>query len=239
MKNPPIKLSRTLIGFKTLMLRIHVKLKEENGDFKFNYHNEFEFGGKGYVKINPSVYLSLEVINKDDVYDKSRSLLINQNNMYKIIMFLRRLIKNIYNKEVFVMRNGELVLYDEMVKKYQERLQISDTGAIIGQPAIIYDNNESSYEGVHLFINKTVNVAELTFSELESLLYTFEKIDLFQYSQAMLNYYLIRYKDIENQPNSIRYSNNRIQWDSKPKQTVTANFRKDDGNDIMSGIIKS
>jgi len=240
MGNPPIKITRTLLTFKTMTLKLHVKLKADNGKFTFQFHNETEYGKDRYVYVNCAAFISIDVVDKnnDFGFDKTKSLLINQHSIFQVIMFFRRLVKNMYKKDLFVVKGDELILHQDVADEAKELLQLGTNSAIIGIPAIIYDENETSYEGVNLFINKTSNVIPLTFTELETVLYTLEKIDLYQYSQLLLNYYVSYYKDeILNNNQSITnsYRRNKFVWDNKEPETVTANFSKET-EDIMSGL---
>ena len=59
----PEKLSRTILQYPNLNLKLHVKLKNDNGIF----HNEFAFGKNKYINLNINGYLTLEIPkNKDN-----------------------------------------------------------------------------------------------------------------------------------------------------------------------------
>lgn len=240
MGTPPIKITRTLLTFKTMTMKLHVKLKGDNDKFSFKYHNETEYLSQRYLSLNPSVFLTIDVIDKENDYgfDKSKSLIITQRSIFQLIMFFRRLVKSMYTKDLFMTKGNEIIIHNDIANDVKELLQLSQNSVIGGIPAIIYDENEISYEGVHLFINKTANIIPLTFTELETVLYTLEKIDLFHYSQLLLNYYVSYYRDElskNNQSVSNSYSKNRFIWDEKEPDTVTSNFSKEK-EDIMSGL---
>ena len=57
-------------------------------------------------------------------------------------------------------------------------------------PTVVVDINDGkSYEGVQLSINRDEIYAELTLDEFEAMVHILEKIDLFVYSQELLNFY--------------------------------------------------
>lgn len=239
MGNPPIKITRTLLTFKSMTLKLHVKLKGDNDKFSFKYHIESEYLYQKYLTLNPSVFLSIDVIDKENNYgfDKSKSLIITQKTVFRVIMFFRRLVKSMYTKDLFITKGNEIILQRDVAENVKELLQVSQNNAIVGIPAVIYDENEISYEGVHLFINKTSNLIPLTFTELETLLYMLEKVDLFQYSQLLLNYYVSYYRDElrkDNQSVCSNRGNDKFIWEDR-QSTVTANFSKEK-EDIMSGL---
>ena len=77
-----------------------------------------------------------------------------------------------------------------MVEKHTVRLfNIGPNQRMVIKPAIIYDENEISYEGVVLYINKTANYVELPIDAFEALYYTLKETNIFVYSQLMINYY--------------------------------------------------
>ena len=187
------KISRIIIQpVKNLILKIHVRLYQNKDGKLENYHNEFTFNNKKFVTLNPSVFLSLAIIDKED-WDKSKSIMINQRNIYQIIKNFRILLKNIYRDEIFAMDSkGKNIIYSDMADKYTQK--IYNLGMInqrlIIKPSIVFDENDVSYEGVIMYINNSENFVELPIDAFESLYYTLEKMDIFAYSQQLLNYYV-------------------------------------------------
>ena len=237
--NKPYKIFRPLFQTKDLLLRIHVVLNDENN----NAHEEYEFNKKIYTKINPKTFLTLEIKKQDEQFDPTASMLIGRGTQCIFEKAFDRLLANIYTNDIFANKGNTIIAYQDMVEKFSEKIMIprSNTGVII-TPAVIYDENDISYEGVTFFINRTSNTASLTISEFEEFVYTFKKIDLFSYSQLIMNYYASVYGAASQQPQTNNKQNhyaNKIDW-SMPKQEpqTASNFRKETDN-IFSGIKES
>jgi len=187
------RISRVILQpVKNFNLKINVKLYQEKNNKLESYHKKFEFNKVKYLTLNPSVYLSLDINNKEEEWDKSRSIMITQRNIYQLIKNFKTMLTNLYGDEIFAMNSkGEIVIYPDMVDKYT--LKIYNLGLnqrMILKPSIIYDENEVSYEGVIMYINNSDNFIELPIDAFESLFYTLSKVDIYTYSQQLLNYYV-------------------------------------------------
>ena len=156
-KKIPEKISRNILSYNNLVLKIHVRLKGDNG---ITYHNNFNFMDKNYINLNPTVYLTLEMVkDKETVFDKSKGFLIGQGNIGSVSKLMETVLKDIYTKEIFAIKNNNVIIFEDMSKKYAKQITIPRMGqSILIKPAVIYDENETTYEGVHLFINKTRNL---------------------------------------------------------------------------------
>jgi hypothetical protein len=190
------KISRVLIQpTKGLSLRMHIKLLKEKDGRKENFHNIFSFNNNKYLKLDLQSFLTLEIIEGD--WDKDKTIFIDQKNIYQIIKGFKKMIDSIYDNGIFaVNKRDEIVIYKDMVEKYTQKIfNIGGNQKMIIKPAIIYDDNEVSYEGVILYINRSEYYAELSIDAFESLYYALSKVDIFAYSQQLLNYYMSCVKD--------------------------------------------
>lgn len=232
----PHKISRTILYLKEINVKIHIKLIDNN----YNFQNVFNFGDKTYMKLEPMVYLTLELTRGEEGFIPNRSLWITQANINSLINSMKKVLKNIYKEKIFALRGNEIIIYEELAKKFSEKIILPNTDqAVMIKPSVVYDENEVSYEGVTLYINKLENVVNLSIEEFESLVYTLNQIDLFQYSQLILNYVAIRYPNgISNgQKPNIPKRKTTINWEDNTNNEVTSNFRKiSDDNSIFKGL---
>lgn len=190
------KISRTLIQpVKNLCLRIHVKLFKDNGGRKDNFHNLFTIEGNSYLKLDLQSFLTLELT--DGEWSRDKSIVIDQRNIYHVIKGFEKSLNAIYHGGIFATnKKGDIVIYSDMVEKHTVRLfNIGPNQRMVIKPAIIYDENEISYEGVVLYINKTANYVELPIDAFEALYYTLKETNIFVYSQLMINYYIAALKE--------------------------------------------
>lgn len=237
----PEKITRTILRYPNLALKIQVKLKEET----IATHNEFTIGDKKYINLNFNGYVTLELVKQNDQsFDMTKSFLIGMGNLGSVVKTMKKVLKNIYEQNIFALQNNKVIVYEDMAKKYTEQVTIPRIGqAIMIKPSVIYDENETSYEGVHIFINKVENVIPLSIEEFENLVYTLEKIDIFEYSQSLVNYYLAftnhHEKNLDLFSNRKMYNSQikkNIDWTSSSKEKTTSNFSTSKDEDIFEGL---
>lgn len=234
----PNKIFRPLFQTKELLLRIHVVFNDEQK----SAHNEFTYGNKLYTKLDPFSFLTLEVTKQDGIYDPSTSILIGQGTICMFEKTFSRLLDNIYNQQIFANKGDRVIAYQDMVNKYTEKLFIprSNSGIIV-KPAVVYDENEVSYEGVAIYINKLDNMASLSINEFEALVYTLKRTDIIAYSQMIMNYYTMYYGfNSENKPymkKAPQTKSKQIDWSDKTK--TEANFRKSSDDTPFIGLKES
>lgn len=234
MGKPPIKITRNIISYGNLTVKLHIRV---SGD-KINFHNEFDYAGKRYLKLGNNVYLTMDINNKNDEWDPSNGVMINQYNIFQVIKAMKKVIKNMYDKPLFGKRaNGELVAYKDEIKKCIEQVNLIGTnGAILFEPGLVYDENDVSYEGINIHINKTGNVASIPFEIFEGICYSMEKIDLFTYSQTIMNYYTSYYKeDLNNLYNGQTKNVERksIDFNKPVKEKVESTFARNNKDEEM------
>lgn len=127
-----------------------------------------------------------------------------------------------------------------MAEKCTEQVFISYINqGIIMKPVVLYDDRDVSYEGVRIFINKLDNFVDLTIDMFEGLVYTMEKVDLFLYSQEIVNFVTSHYNKIQDEEVKRANGYKRKQIDFKPQvEQINANFRRDNEYDEIFNEIK-
>lgn len=176
---------------KNLLLKVNVNVKEDNNVRSF--HTVNTVNGNDYLTLDTMPFLTLELKDKEGGGDwKDKAILINQNNIYQIVKGFEKCLENIYNGGVFAVdKQGNSIIFADMVEKNTVRIfNLGANKRMVIKPAVIFDENETQYEGVILYINKTANFVELTIDALEALYYCLSKIDIFSYAQLLLNYYV-------------------------------------------------
>ena len=190
------KISRGIIKLKNLELRLHVNMFSKDKKY---YHNEYTYDDKTYIKLTPYTFLTLDMYIEDLDF-KDTNIFISQSSLVQVKNGFKRMLDNIYRQKIFAMRNNEVITYPDMVKKYTEVIKLVDISkAIVIEPSVVYDENEVSYEGVTIYLNRKDVFTQLPISESESLVYARDKVDLFIYSQLLINYF----KSKENNSNNV------------------------------------
>lgn len=192
------KISRVIIEpVKKLRLRMHAKLVNRKEGRKENFHKLFSApdGGK-YLSLDIQSFMTLELTEGE--WDKSKTIIIDQKNIYQIIKGMKKIIDDIYDRDkgIFaIKKNKETVIYKEQAERSTVKLyNLNYNQRMVLTPAIVYDENEVSYEGVVMFMNKSENYVEFPIDAFEALYYCLEKADLFVYSQELVNYFIAALK---------------------------------------------
>lgn len=193
------KISRVISQLtKDLRIRIHLKLVNQGKDGRReNFHNVFSVQGNKYLKLDLQSFLTLEFIDKEDDWSQDKSIVINERNIFQITRGVKECIDAIYDGGIFAVdKDKNIVIYADMVEKHTVQIyNIGGNQRMVLKPTIVYDENETSYEGATLYINKSDYSIDLPIDVLESMHYILNKIDLFLYSQALLNYYMMSLKE--------------------------------------------
>lgn len=175
---------------KDLSLKLHVKLVKENSGRKENFHNIFEVEGNKYLRLDLQSFLTVELT--DGEWSRDKTIVLDQRNIIHFIKGLEKCVNNIYNGGIFAQnKEGDIIIYSDMAEKCTVRIyNLGMNQKVVLKPSIVYDENEVSYEGALLYLNKSSNVVQLTIDSLESFLYNLKQVNLFVYSQLLLNYFV-------------------------------------------------
>lgn len=223
------KITRTILNIqKNLSLKLHVSLTtvDENGQKKI-FHNKYEYGGEKYINIDSTPFMTLSLKTDSAVWDKSSGIMITPMNIVHVVNAMERLLKAIYSDDIFAVdRNDKIVIYKDMVEEHTEKVyNLGMNQRLIMKPAIIMDYNDIEVEGVVLYLNKPENSIGLGIDAFESLLYNLKSIDLFTYSQMLLNYYLIQ-KDLNLEYNGKKVYHRKHKEPAESSSSMQGNVRR-------------
>lgn len=238
-KKLPEKISRIILRINNLVVKISININNDT----FKSYKETEYAGNLYMTLNLYPTISIEVYkdkNDDVIYDKTTFFPIGQGNIGSVVKTMKKVLKNIYNEDIFAIQNNKIIVYKDMATKYSERITIPKLGyTMLIRPSVVYDENETSYEGVNIYINKTDNITMLSIDEFENLVYTLDKIDMFTYSQLLFNWY-ISFNNQYEENRKLLLGNTTLEspvrkmidWSTNvPK--VSSNYRKNEEDDDM------
>lgn len=147
--------------------------------------------GSSILQLDLQSFLTLEL--KDTMWTKDKTVLLDQRNIYQVIKAFEKIIDSIYNGGLFaVTKSNKTIMYKEDIDKHTQRIyNIGTHQRMIVHPALIYDEAEDTeYEGVMLYLNKSENFVELPIDAFEALYYTLKQVNMFVYSQLLVNYYM-------------------------------------------------
>lgn len=196
MKKPLQRISRVILqANRHLQLRIHVKLVKDRNGRAENFHNVANLDKGRYGTLDLQSFLTLDFTDKtSESHWQSKSIMITQRNIFQIVNGFEEMYKAICSNDIFaVNKRGESIIKDaEKAKESVKRIyNLGNNHRIVLSPAIIFDDETNqTFEGVVLYINKTDNAVELPIDAFEALYYALKQVDIFVYSQSLLNYYL-------------------------------------------------
>lgn len=237
MSSYPEKIIRVLYTYNKLNVKLHVKILSDKNE---PLHVEYEYGKKKYVKLDNFAYLTIDMMEPGE-WDQSKSIMVTQYNIHTILSSINKVINSIYKSDIFAVKsNGDIVIYkDKAIAAKQQISLTAPNGAMLIEPTIVYDDNDVGYEGVNLYINKPDNIVQLPIHYLEALKYTLEKIDLFHYSQMLLNYFVSYYGKSDSylfeKRRTVEKYKQHIAFDS-PTEETSANFRRSNDDSVFLGF---
>jgi len=222
MKHPG-KLTRTVLQYPGMILRLHVALNSE----KYHFHNNYN---SNILDININGFLTLEV-PKNEENANNRSFMIGVGNIGTVVNAMKKVLKSIYDEPMFVNEDKKVVLDKELAIKHRQCINIPrlSQGLII-IPAVIEDDNEVTYEGVFIYVNKMSNLIKLSIDEYENLVHVLDRSDITLLSQSLLNYYISFISGHGLTSSSPHYDNNTY-----TTKTIS-NFRPKDDYNVFSEL---
>ena len=99
---------------------------------------------------------------------------------------LEEMLEKFNRDDIFYLMDGKLCMYPQK-EDHIVQVKIKDHYIRLA-PTIVDDFEGNVYEGVEICINRKANFGRMTFRELKALWKIFCKIDLYEYSQLLLNF---------------------------------------------------
>lgn len=189
------KISREILNIgKKLSVKINVNLVGDNNKSFINQYAKPNSVTMKGISLTPGCFVSFEY--KEGAWSKDKTILINELNLAKVVKGFKNVHKNVYDGEIFAQnKQGQVVIYQDRARECTEHIRIG-TQNILLQPAVVQDDSGLTYEGVILYINNMENFIELPIDWFDGIIRVLDKIDMFTYSQLLINFYM-GFKDNE------------------------------------------
>lgn len=185
------RISRAMFSVNKLFAKILIMLHDENNtgftDTAKTQSNEDVYH---YLSLSYFAMVILEINDKNISWDRKARIIMTQKNQYQIISGIKKAIDTIYKEGMYYYDNGTLCLSKITENDIVRIYNAGDSNKIVIVPNIVSDADTNQYEGVRIFVNDSTNSVDLTIDELETLYYNLSKIDLFLYSQGLINFYV-------------------------------------------------
>lgn len=198
------RISTTLLFLtRYVTLKFHVNLtsrgKDGVTDIPNAFHTVYENSNGKYITYDVNSYITLDIKDKSGYWDKSKSVLITPRNIFQLLTHLSKMIANIYREDCFYIENNDTKVNKETLEEYTVRAyNLGNNQRIVMQPSVVYETVEDTYyEGATFYLNNSENVFSIPIDLIETLYYTLNKVDFMVYTGTLLNYYLQRVLDDE------------------------------------------
>ena len=146
-----------------------------------------------YLEHFPFVVIEIKNKNLNFLEPRARMVIMTPKTQPVIVKALKHFIKEVFyeREDVFFVREGKTELYSVTEDMITRVYNAGDKNNMLLEPVVITDQSDgTTYEGCRLYLNSSTNSVDLTVDQIESLYYTLSKIDIFMYSQALLNFYI-------------------------------------------------
>lgn len=194
-----------------------------------------------YISINHFPMVIIECMKKEvKKQGRKKSLIMTSNNQNTIVRAFEAMDKILYRDDVFFTKDHQLFTYE-----ITEELIVKEYGAgannyFVMHPTVVNMVGEDrQYEGVRLYLNGMDISVDLAIDEFEAVLHTLKKIDIFLYSQSMINFYMI-YKDKIEKPEPVEAKRKKLFSVPPPppekEEVVSTIVKKDADDDLMAGL---
>lgn len=190
----PKKISRTIFKVSDLILKLHVRLSVDKNGVVENFHRSFTNDSKEeYITLDLPAFITFEYKDFPNEWARDKSIVLTGTNLVQLIRGLKILITRMSTGEMFAMTKDtkEIIAYSDKVKENIVVVDNLGNNQIITMiPSVVYDDENVSYEGATFFINRKEYALQLTIDQIDALYYMLQNIDIFTYSQLMVNYFV-------------------------------------------------
>lgn len=172
-------------------LKMKFNLILKNDDNNTKVISTYTFGNYNGLKINPVMYITLDISktsDKNDSWNNNLNINLNRQQLFLFIRKLKEFIESYKEKDLYYYKDGKLILNKEIANKNVFKLKTT-TKALAMLQVVVPDkeNKEVEYEGCVLAINSLDNFCYLTYFDLEYLYYQLSRLDLYNLSMMLIN----------------------------------------------------
>jgi len=189
-------ITRTIANIGPLRLKMYVPLLQGKEDKPIitNWTREVNPNLTEHLYfVEGFACVSIDITDKNGIDNglewKKRGLTMTPKTQHIFVKAFQDILKILYSGKIFYKENGHLKAYGLQKDQIVQVFNAGTDNIFELHPAIIRED-EDEYEGATLFINSTTNYVSLVLDELHALARILDKIDIFTYSQSLINMYL-------------------------------------------------
>jgi hypothetical protein len=152
----------------------------------------YTYGGTNSMTttIHPTPFIVVSFGQKNASFEEKRraSITLNKYGRFSLVQALKKMDKVFRdNANLFYYYNGELKLNPNIANNSRMQIKVNNNSILL-YPALVIDNTNVYHEGIIFAVNSDDNYCQLTFAEMEYLLYTLDKIDMDLLGLKLLEY---------------------------------------------------
>ena len=211
------RIVRTIAKFSSFKLEIHVLLTQTDGKpGVFDWEREVNsMWTEHNYYIENMAFLVIKNTSKNsdkDIDWRKRSLYMTSRTQHIFVKAFDDMLKILYDEDhdPFYQEQGHLRTYTPEDNQIVFVDNVGDDNVFELRPAVITDKDNVEYEGAALSINTSTNTGGLVLDELEAFRDILSRMDLFLYSQSLLNFYYLYKKKVESENILVKNRETRV-----------------------------
>lgn len=225
------RVTRTVFRINKIICKINVPLVNDNS----SYGNPVTV----YKGLNNSLNLNLDfnpllILSFSDKkeWSRSNSIILTHRNISHFCKGLRKMIKK-FDDDIYYYTSSKKLKLKAIDSSYLVQINnLGENNVVELYPIVVNDKDLIEYEGVRICFNNDTNYADLSYDELVSLEEMVSRIDIFTYSQLLINYAMI----VQQKVRVNEYRNNTISNNSQVlNSSVSSKGFKKEG--LFDGLI--
>ena len=179
---------RNIATFKNVSLEIYVPITIGDKSIIADNVTYKNFCNDHYYRIIncSSVRIHNTGFEDKELKWEKRFLTLNSKTYYTYLASFEKALE-ILNGDIYYRENGHLYAYSSKTKN----ITVKDYDTFMITPGVILDDDFNESPGIFLYINSERNICGITKDELKIIVNILNKVDLFLYSQEILNTFLL------------------------------------------------
>ena len=145
-----------------------------------------------YFIININSFVGITYKDKTGQWDSNKRIKINNNNIYQLVVGLKKARNNLYHPQLFVYHDdGDISVNVDIAKRQTVDINnLLDGQCVQIIPSVVYDTDEQAMVGVMMYINNSEYCIDLSVDEFETFVYFFENFNIGTETQLAVNMFL-------------------------------------------------
>lgn len=187
-------ITRNMFNVNKLVVKLSIRLLNEEEQSAMNDYEKKMSDSLSYrfLSLNYFPFIIIDSIdNKGNNWSRDKTIIISNKNFHVIMRGFKKMRDIMYSEDsLFYLSDNKVCMYQLEKRFIVEVFNAGSKNYLLLHPCIYEDADGLTYEGVRIFINNQSNFIDLPIDDFDCLYDNLKNIDLFLYSQALLNFYI-------------------------------------------------